>query len=103
MWMEEHIGSRINQNRVNEAALTLAHSADPSIPFPNAADRNKPGQVGDYKGQGKGTIAVSCPFCMTMVRDGVNETGREESLKVKEVTELIADAIGPGSTEQAPS
>ncbi|MBX5484156.1 MAG: (Fe-S)-binding protein [Myxococcaceae bacterium] len=94
MWMEEHIGQRINQNRVNEAALTLAHAANPSIPFPDAADKRKPGQVGDYKGnEGEGIIAVSCPFCMIMLRDGVNETGREEKLKVMDVAELVAEAL----------
>ncbi len=95
MWLEEHIGQRINQNRVNEAALTLAHAADPSVPYPSATDREKPGQVGDYKGQGAGTVAVACPFCMTMVKDGISETGREEQMKVRDLSELIADAIGP--------
>jgi Fe-S oxidoreductase len=99
MWMEEHLGQRINQNRVNEAALTLAHAQNPSLPFPDATDRKKPGQVGDYKGnEGTGIIAVSCPFCMTMLRDGVNETGREESLQVKDVVELVADAMETPST-----
>ena len=37
MWMEEKIGQRINHNRVNEAALTLEHAKDPSIPFPNSS------------------------------------------------------------------
>ncbi|MFZ5469712.1 MAG: (Fe-S)-binding protein [Myxococcota bacterium] len=97
MWMEEHLGTRINQNRVNEAALTLAHAADPSVPFPDATDRKKPGQVGDYTGPGKGTVAVACPFCMTMVKDGINETGREESLRVKDVAELVAEAMEPSA------
>jgi Fe-S oxidoreductase len=92
MWMEEHIGTRINQNRVNEAALTLAHAADPSIPYPSATDKDKPGKVGDFTGQAKGTVAVACPFCMTMVKDGINETGRPD-LKVKDVAELVADAM----------
>jgi Fe-S oxidoreductase len=92
MWMEERIGQRINQNRVNEAALTLAHASDPSIPLPAASDRRKPGTVGDYKGQASGTIAVACPFCMTMIKDGINETGRER-LQVKDVTELVAESM----------
>jgi Fe-S oxidoreductase len=95
MWMEEHIGQRINQNRVNEAALTLAHARDPDVPFPDAADRKKPGEVGQYKGPGSGTVAVACPFCYTMIKDAVNETGREETIKVREITELIAEAMEP--------
>jgi Fe-S oxidoreductase len=93
MWLEEHEGTRINHARVNEIALTLKHSEDPSTPFPNAADRKKPGQVNDYKGPAKGMVAVACPFCHTMVRDGINDTGREETMKVKDVAELVADAM----------
>jgi Fe-S oxidoreductase len=93
MWMEEHLGSRINHNRVNEAALTLAHAADPQVPFPSATDHQQPGQVGDYTGPGEGTVAVACPFCHTMVRDGINDTGREEKMRVKDVAELVADSM----------
>jgi Fe-S oxidoreductase len=92
MWMEEHIGTRINQNRMNEVALTLAHAKDPSVPMPSATDKKRPGQVGEYKGQGEGTLAVACPFCMTMLRDAANETGREQ-IQVKDVAELVAEAL----------
>ena len=92
MWMEETIGTRINHNRLNEAALTLAHAADPQVPFPSATDRRKPGAVGDYQGPAKGTVAVACPFCATMLRDAVNDTGREE-MKVRDVAELVAEAM----------
>ncbi len=93
MWLEEHIGQRVNQNRLNEAALTLDHAKDPSIPYPDATDRKKPGQVGDYQGKGSGTVAVACPFCMTMLKDAVNETGREETMRVVEISELVAEAM----------
>jgi Fe-S oxidoreductase len=92
MWLEERIGTRINHNRLNEAALTLAHAADASVPFPSALDRHKPGLVGDYQGPAKGTVAVACPFCATMLRDAVNDTGREE-MKVRDVAELVAEAM----------
>ncbi len=101
MWMEERIGQRINQNRVNEAALTLAHAEDPSVPFPSATDRELPGQVGEYQGQASGTVAVACPFCMTMIKDGINETGRDK-MKVEDVAELVARALEPtGGTTSA--
>ncbi|NOJ81012.1 (Fe-S)-binding protein [Myxococcus xanthus] len=94
MWMEEHIGTRINHNRLNEAALTLKHAEDPTTPYPNAADKKKPGQVGDYKEKGgSGIVAVACPFCSTMLSDAVNDTGREENIKIKDITELVADAL----------
>ena len=94
MWLEENLGTRINQNRMNEVALTLAHARDPSVPFPSATDKDKPGKVGDYKGQGQGVVAVACPFCSTMLRDAANETGRE-AIQVKDVAELVAEAMMP--------
>ena len=94
MWVEERIGQRINHNRVNEIALTLKHAEDPSVPFPKATDLKKPGEVGLYQGpSGKGLVAVACTFCHTMIRDGIGDTGREDSLQVKDVAELVADAI----------
>ncbi len=47
-WLEEKLGTRVNQNRVAEAAETL--------------------------GAKGGVIATGCPFCLTMMKDGVNET-----------------------------
>jgi Fe-S oxidoreductase len=54
MWMEERIGKRINQERVEEAASTGAE-----------------------------TIAVSCPYCLIMLDDGARartDVGRVEDL-----------------------
>ncbi len=94
MWMEEHIGTRINHNRLNEAALTLKHAEDPSTPYPSASDKKKPGMVGDYKDKGgTGVVAVACPFCSTMLNDAVNDTDRGENIKIKDITELVADAM----------
>jgi Fe-S oxidoreductase len=93
MFMEEHLGTRINHHRVNEAALTLQHAKDPSTPFPDPADRHKPGTVGDYKGPATGTVAVACPFCHTMVKDAVADTGREETMKVRDIAELVAESM----------
>ncbi len=67
MWLEEKLGTRVNQNRIEEAAATL--------------------------GAAGGVVAVSCPFCMTMLRDGVNETGREEKLRVMDVAEIVASGL----------
>ena len=60
MWMEEHLGTKVNKNRVDEAAATNA-----------------------------GLVASGCPFCMTMLADGINETGRTESLKVMDVAQIV--------------
>lgn len=94
MWMEEHEGTRINHNRANEVALTLAHAKDEHVPYPSATDREHPGQVGDYPGPAEGTVAVACPFCHTMLKDGLADTHREQ-VKVRDVAELVADAMEP--------
>src|SRR5919109_3859912 len=66
MWLEERLGQRVNQNRVNEAARTLG---------------------------GKGTVATSCPFCLTMIKDGIGETGRTEQMEAKDIAELVAQSL----------
>src|SRR5690606_31994264 len=43
---------------------------------------------------GATTIAVACPFCMTMMSDGVKNKEREAEVKVKDLAELIAEAKG---------
>jgi Fe-S oxidoreductase len=52
MWMEETIGKRINLERTEEIA-----AGDPS------------------------NVAVGCPFCLTMIEDGMKELGKEEDIK----------------------
>ncbi|PUZ22520.1 Cysteine-rich domain-containing protein [Chitinophaga costaii] len=39
---------------------------------------------------GASVIASNCPFCMTMLTDGVKEQGQEDSVKVLDIAELIA-------------
>jgi Fe-S oxidoreductase len=43
---------------------------------------------------GATTIAVACPFCMTMMSDGVKSKNRENDIQVKDLAELIAEAQG---------
>ncbi|MEQ9402602.1 MAG: (Fe-S)-binding protein [Cyclobacteriaceae bacterium] len=40
------------------------------------------------------TIAVACPFCMTMMSDGVKNKEKEGTVKVKDLAELIAEHEG---------
>ncbi|MDB9964083.1 (Fe-S)-binding protein [Vicingaceae bacterium] len=39
-------------------------------------------------------VAVGCPFCMTMMTDGVKNKEKEETLKVYDLAELIAEGNG---------
>ncbi len=43
---------------------------------------------------GAGIIASACPFCMTMMSDGVKHKNREEDVKVLDLAELIAKSQG---------
>jgi Fe-S oxidoreductase len=77
MWMEETRGSRIN------AARTL--------------------QVLDT---GAETVATACPFCMVMLRDGLNDAGRgmgsEDQVTAQDISELLAAAIVPIGRREVP-
>jgi Fe-S oxidoreductase len=39
-------------------------------------------------------IAVACPFCMTMMNDGVKSQNRENEVEVRDIAELIASSQG---------
>ncbi len=43
---------------------------------------------------GASIVASACPFCMTMLSDGIKEAGKEEKVKVMDLAELIAQAKG---------
>jgi len=64
MWMEDSIGTGVNIERSREAIAT-----------------------------GCDTVATACPFCMTMMADGVKAEGREEDVKVKDIAEIIAERL----------
>ena len=62
MWMEETQGTRINVERAKEAVTTKAQ-----------------------------TVATACPFCMTMMTDGIKTLSKD--VQVKDVAEIIAQDI----------
>jgi Fe-S oxidoreductase len=63
--MEEREGKRVNAERTEEALAT-----------------------------GAGVIGTGCPFCMTMLTDGVKERGAE-SVAVKDIAEIVLEACRP--------
>lgn len=63
MWMEEHLGTRINLERVSEA---LKMNPD--------------------------TVCVTCPYCMTMFEDGLKDKNADK-VKVKDIAEVVAEAL----------
>jgi Fe-S oxidoreductase len=64
VFLEETIGDRVNVTRTEQALAT-----------------------------GAKTVAVGCPFCMTMVTDGTKTKNVEESVQVKDLAELVADRL----------
>lgn len=43
---------------------------------------------------GADIIATACPFCMTMITDGLKYAGKEEDVKNYDLAELIAESLG---------
>jgi Fe-S oxidoreductase len=64
VWMEERIGKRVNQTRINEALETEAE-----------------------------VLAAACPFCITMFEDGVKGVEAEDKMKIEDISEIVARAI----------
>jgi Fe-S oxidoreductase len=75
MWMEERLGTRINENRTEEALEALAASG----------------------GTSNGAIAVGCPFCHVMLTDGLTAkqaTGdAAETVEVLDVAQLLLESV----------
>ena len=64
MWMEEHLGKRINHLRFE-----------------------------DVQKAGAPMTATACPFCLTMLEDASKDKGAEESNKVRDVAELVLGSM----------
>lgn len=37
-------------------------------------------------------VAAACPFCMTMLRDGIKHHNKEQEIQVLDIAELVAQA-----------
>jgi Fe-S oxidoreductase/nitrate reductase gamma subunit len=55
------------------------------------------GRVEEALATGAGTVAVSCPFCLIMLADGT--AARDQAVRVRDVAELLADALLPREGE----
>jgi Fe-S oxidoreductase len=50
-------------------------------------------RTGDAIETSAGIIATACPFCMTMITDGLKYNNREEEVKNLDIAELVAQAM----------
>jgi hypothetical protein len=85
MWMEERIGQRINVTRTTEALETLS-------------------PAGGDGASAAGTIAVGCPFCRTMIGDGLTQKqagGEGEQVQVQDVAQMLLAAVRRGDSTVA--
>jgi len=64
MWMEEKIGTRINQMRTEQAIQAKAE-----------------------------WVGTACPYCLTMIGDGIKEKGLEESMASFDLSELVVQSM----------
>jgi Fe-S oxidoreductase len=49
---------------------------------------------------GATTLATGCPFCMTMITDGLKAEEKEDSIGQKDVAEILAASVGVDAVEQ---
>jgi len=72
MFMEENVGKRVNIERTEEAIST-----------------------------GAGVVATACPFCMTMMNDGVKSLDPDGDVVVKDVAEMLLESVRGGGGVEA--
>jgi Fe-S oxidoreductase len=51
-------------------------------------------RTGDALQTGASVIATACPFCMTMITDGLKYKNREEEIQNLDIAELVAQSLG---------
>jgi Fe-S oxidoreductase len=56
--------------------------------------RNSEIRVQDAHAMGADVIATACPFCLLTLEDGAKTTGLEEQVLIKDILELIGEAMG---------
>jgi Fe-S oxidoreductase len=65
MWLEENIGKRVNMERTEEAL-----------------------------GTGADVVSTACPYCMIMLDDAVRAHGKEEEVRVLDLSQLVEESLG---------
>jgi len=95
MWKEPEPGKKdVNIERTEEALATLDGNAEVLAHIQGKESGNE-GATPSPKQDGQSSIiAVGCPFCMTMMADGVKNKERENNVQVFDLAELVASAEG---------
>jgi Fe-S oxidoreductase len=69
MWMEENIGTRVNMDRTLEAL-----------------------------GTGADVVSTACPYCMIMLDDAVRANGKEDEVRVLDISQLVEESMRVSET-----
>ena len=64
MWLEENIGKRVNMERMDEAL-----------------------------GTGADVVSTACPYCMIMLDDAVRANGKEDDVRVLDLSQLVEESL----------
>ncbi len=64
MWLEENIGKRVNMERMDEAL-----------------------------GTGADVVSTACPYCMIMLDDAVRAHGKEEEVRILDLSQLVEESL----------
>jgi len=59
-------------------------------------------RVGQIIGQEPQVIATACPYCNTMMADGVAGLGKSEQIVTRDIAELVAEALDTGKRGAGP-
>ena len=73
MWLEEEPEKRVNINRAKEIVDAKVDA-----------------------------VAVGCPFCKTMLSDGMKHFNREEDVEVLDVAQIVAATLPEAAPEPEP-
>jgi Fe-S oxidoreductase len=65
MWMDEKIGTKINEMRCEQLETT-----------------------------GAKTYATACPYCLIMLDDAVKDRGLQDEIKVMDLAQILETSIG---------
>ena len=74
MWMEEDAGKRVNVERADQAIATACS-----------------------------TLAIACPFCMTMLDDGLKHRAKEEQIDALDIAEIVAKRMIKTKSQESSS
>ncbi|TPV97168.1 MAG: (Fe-S)-binding protein [Myxococcales bacterium FL481] len=71
MWLEEEPEKRVNIDRAQEIVES-----------------------------GVERVAVGCPFCKTMIADGIKHLGQDDRIAVADLAQIVADSLPPATSER---